>query len=145
MRDHTFFMYRAMKAAHTAEGFNNKNKTGAVIVYRNRIISIGSNSKKTHPLARTYSKHPEAIYLHAEIDAIIKIKDSSILKDSSIYIARKKNNGFCGLSKPCNGCMAAISHFDIAHVNYTIDSDVGISYATFNRRKNQLFVCQEIK
>jgi deoxycytidylate deaminase len=144
MYDHTNYMYAALVAASMATGFNNKNKTGAVIVHRNRVIAIGRNSPKTHPLARTFSKHPEAIYLHAEIDAIVKVKDSSILKDSSIYIARMKNDRSCGISKPCNGCAAAISHFNFSLVAYSLDFENGMKYIVCDRKRNTMLECKEV-
>jgi tRNA(Arg) A34 adenosine deaminase TadA len=140
MRDHTFFMQKAIEIAKTAQGFNNKNKTGAIIVYKDRIIASGSNSPKTHPLARTYSKHPEAIYLHAEIDAIIKASrslTSTEFKHSSIYIARVRRDNTCGISKPCNGCTAAIAHFNFAIVGFSLDAAQGLSYSVYDRKGNK--------
>ena len=47
-----------------------REKFAAAVVYRNRIISVGMNSMKSHPLAAKYRKNPHAIFLHAEVAAI---------------------------------------------------------------------------
>ena len=47
---------------HPAEKF------AAAIVFRNRIVSVGLNSMKSHPMAAKYSKNKHAIFLHSEDD-----------------------------------------------------------------------------
>lgn len=92
------------------------------IVKKNKIISFGHNKKKTHPLQSKFNKHPEAIYLHAEIDAIknaLKRVSVDDLVGSTLYIARTKKDGSEGLAKPCKGCMQAIDSFGIKEVVYT--------------------------
>lgn len=105
-------------------------KMAAAIVYRNRIISIGMNSMKSHPLQAKYAKNDHAIYLHSEIAAIknalreVEIDD---LAKCDIYIARvKKEKPFTkkyvyGLAKPCAGCERAIAEFGLKRVVYTCD------------------------
>jgi tRNA(Arg) A34 adenosine deaminase TadA len=94
----------------------------ACVVKRNKIISFGHNKKKTHPLQNKFNKHPQAIYLHAEIDAIknaLKRLSVEDLIGSTLYIVRTKKNGSEGLAKPCCGCMQAIESFGIAKIVYT--------------------------
>ena len=45
-------------------------RIGAAIVLKNKVISFGRNKNKTHPFQLEYAKKPEALYLHAENDAI---------------------------------------------------------------------------
>ena len=143
-------MRAALKAADSAPGYNSKNKTGAVIVEKNRIIAVGVNSTKTHPLAKTYSKHPQAIYLHAEIHAIIQAqRTSSNFSNCSIYIARrtyttKRIESGCGLAKPCDGCAAAIGHFNFSLVGHSLDSDELMNYVTVDIRRNRVEIHMEI-
>lgn len=106
-------------------------KIAAMLVHRNEIIGIGTNHMKSHPLAARYAKHPEAIYLHAEVDCIKNsIKHhSSVLHKSTLYICRVKfldagKSGVTwGLSKPCgdthSGCTSAIINFEIPRVVYS--------------------------
>jgi tRNA(Arg) A34 adenosine deaminase TadA len=96
------------------------------IVKGNRVISFGHNQRKTHPLQTKFAKNPEAIYLHAEIDAIknaLKEVDSSFLEQCTLYIARTKKNGDEGISKPCKGCNKAIEAFGIRRVVYTTEKE----------------------
>lgn len=98
----------------------------ACVVKRNKIISFGHNKKKTHPLQNKFNKHPEAIYLHAEIDAIknaLKRVSANELAGSTLYIVRTKKNGSEGLAKPCKGCMQAIESFGICEVIYTSNNE----------------------
>jgi deoxycytidylate deaminase len=103
-------------------------RIAAGIVYRNNLISIGVNRSKTHPFQKRYCKNKDAIYLHAETDAIknsINKIDLEKFSNSILYICRvkiyKKKFVF-GLAKPCDGCMKAISTFNIKKVYYTLDN-----------------------
>ena len=41
-------------------------KIASAIVFKNQIISIGRNQRRSHPFQRKYAKHSLAIYLHSE-------------------------------------------------------------------------------
>lgn len=103
-------------------------RLAAAIVYRNEIISFGVNQRKTHPFQAKFSKNEDSIYLHAETDAIKNaLKHISIdeLSNSTLYICRVKiveQKFVFGLSKPCCGCMRAISNFGIKNVYYSLDN-----------------------
>jgi deoxycytidylate deaminase len=45
-------------------------RLAAALVYRNEIIAMGTNKNKTHPFQKKYASNADAIFLHAEIDAI---------------------------------------------------------------------------
>ena len=70
-----------------------REKFAAAVVYRNRIVSVGINSMKSHPMQAKYSKNEHAIFLHAEVAAIknalreIEVDD---LSKCDIYITRVK-------------------------------------------------------
>ena len=70
-------------------------KVAAAIVYKGKIISVGWNSYKTHPLQKHYRRNPLSTFLHAEIDAIIKAKRTGVdLSECVLYVMRvKKSNG----------------------------------------------------
>jgi hypothetical protein len=106
-------------------------RVAAALVYKNEIISIGTNKNKTHPFQKKYAVNDDAIYLHAETDAIyngLRKHSTDIISKSKLYISRMKypdgSKKFFvpGLSKPCEGCARAIATFNIKHVCYTIDS-----------------------
>lgn len=94
----------------------------ALIYRRNSYISCGWNSYKSHPMAAKYGRHADAIYLHAEVAAIldaIRRGREQELRGAIIYIARVLKNGQPALAKPCGGCMGAISELGIENVIWT--------------------------
>ena len=107
-----------------------REKFAAAVVYRNRIISVGMNSMKSHPMAAKYGKNEHAIFLHAEVAAIknaLREMEVDDLSKCDIYITRvKKEKPFSkkfvwGLSKPCPGCERAIAEFGLKRTIYTCD------------------------
>lgn len=107
-------------------------RVAAMVVYKGRVVSIGLNQDKTHPFASRFSKHPEAIFLHAEHDAILKaifkIGEEGLKKATLIVCrvitdeARKKV--YYANARPCDGCYAAIKNYGIRRVVFTKKSDV---------------------
>ena len=86
-------------------------KLVALVVRGNELVSVGWNQKKSHPLQKRFSSNPERIFLHAEVDAIIKGFRRGTLEDCDLIIARVKRDGpdwVSGLAKPCEGCQRAI-------------------------------------
>lgn len=102
-----------------------KNRHAASIYIGNRLISIGVNQLKSHPLQAKFGANPDKIFLHAEIDAIrnalrrVKISE---LQSAVLYVARVRQ-GVIRLSMPCVGCQGAIMHFGIRDVYWTNDYD----------------------
>jgi len=88
---------------------------------KGNVLSIGQNNYvKTHPyqaLCASKAGMPEKIYLHAEIDAIVKCKDIS--KAHSIHIFRKGKSSKWLLAKPCPVCQTAIKQTPIKKVFHT--------------------------
>lgn len=89
---------------------------------RGRLISIGYNSyTKSHPLQKYFAEkvgHPDKIYLHAEIAAILAAKGQPIHR---IEISRFNKKGDISNAKPCPICMEAIQAFGIDKISYTTD------------------------
>jgi tRNA(Arg) A34 adenosine deaminase TadA len=109
-------------------------RLAAAIVYKNDVVAIGTNKNKTHPLQSKFAKHEQAIYLHAEIDAIknaLRHLTHKELAKSTLYISRMRfdasetkpvsTNLKRGLAMPCSGCMRAIKSFGIKNVCFTTD------------------------
>ena len=113
------------------------NGTGArhaaAIVYKNQIVSYGVNQKKSHPFHSQFSDHDDAIFLHAETDAIknaLRRISEDDLEKATMYVCRVKydSNGpgkklTWGNSKPCVGCQRAIATFGIKDVIYSQDGE----------------------
>ena len=105
-------------------------RIAAAIVYKKEVISIGTNRLKTDPFQSKFSSHIQAIYLHAENDAIkkaLRVLSIEELAKSRLYISRSKfeeptkKTMIRGLARPCAGCMRAIAAFDIKHVCFTTE------------------------
>ena len=88
---------------------------------RGRILSIGRNSYvKTHPMQAKLAKEcgkPGNIYLHAEIHAILQIKDWS--KIEKMTVVRLNNEGKGMNAAPCPICRKMIELAGIKHVEHT--------------------------
>lgn len=98
----------------------NKYRLVAIITNkRGHILSIGCNSyEKTHPRQAYFAKkygNKFRIYLHAEIDALIKCKGNP----HAIWIARVNNKGEPLLARPCNICQMAICDAGIEEIYFT--------------------------
>lgn len=106
-------------------GHNKRCKHFSFILKNKRIVSIGINSPKTHPLNLRYNyinkqrhKISEVVGTHSELRAVIKLG----LEDYRGYtlvntrINRKHELDY---SFPCNGCMEMIRELGFDKVLYT--------------------------
>jgi deoxycytidylate deaminase len=109
---------------HTRENeiYSKRNKyaVGAMTMDSSgKITSIAFNSyTKTHPKMKEYGcmcNKKEAVYLHAEVSAIIKAKG----KAKKIIVARYNAKGKFAMAKPCPICQIAIKEAEIDEVYYT--------------------------
>jgi deoxycytidylate deaminase len=95
------------------EGQHHQYLVGACIVRSGHVLSIGYNKNKTHPMMGKFR------HLHAEVDALLKVKDRDTLRGSDIYVTRQNKNGRVGLAKPCSTCMGHLRSFGVRNVYYT--------------------------
>lgn len=91
------------------------HRFGAVIVDKNKIVSVGTNKIKTHPR----SQHKWHM-LHAELSALFSVRFED-LRGCDIYVLRENLNGRKGNSKPCKVCEAALREAGIRKVYYTTE------------------------
>ena len=93
------------------------------IIYdkRGRVLSIGKNSYvKTHPLQYKYAKRFKEfskVYLHAELDAIIKLRNKGT--PFLMRVFRYGRDGSPRCAKPCRICETAIREYGIERVEQT--------------------------
>lgn len=95
------------------------NRHIAVVFHKGRLVSIGSNKNKSHPIAYKFRPREGAIYLHAEVDALIK---ASRLVDTSqchLYVFRLNKKGLLMNSRPCIGCCKAIEDYKVEKAFYS--------------------------
>lgn len=98
-------------------------KVGAVITYKNKLISAGTNTEKSHPVQKRYDKDrgfPTHHGCHAEVRAILNGK-SDILTGCSIYVYRETKNGRLANSRPCSACVKMIKDYNIKKIYYTTE------------------------
>ena len=94
-----------------------RTRHGAVVVYNGKIIGSGFNINLSHPMVWVYN---EVKTLHAEMVAIMRVKNKRLLKHSAIYVTRINPNGEPVLSKPCCTCMELIRNtWKIKDIFYT--------------------------
>jgi deoxycytidylate deaminase len=95
------------------------------IFYRNKLLSIGSNNCKTHPLNlkfnyvnRQMHKISSFVGTHSEMKAVIKLgtKDCSGLTLINTRINRKNEIDY---SMPCKGCLDMIQKLNFKEVYFT--------------------------
>ncbi len=98
------------------------HRHGCIITYGGNIISSGYNHcyKKYNSNNCEYLKFKYSV--HAEICAIKKIKNKTILKKCTLYVIRIKNNQCCGTYSieygyPCEHCMKIINKYKINFKN----------------------------
>ena len=95
--------------------------TAVIFDKRGKVLSIGQNSYlKTHPEQAKWANkvgRADAIYLHAEIAAIIRCPDIS--RAHSILVTRYGKNGLPGLAAPCSICASAIAATPIKLIRHT--------------------------
>lgn len=111
---------------------NKKTRVGSVIVYKNKIISIGWNLEdKTNPLQEEYNKlrnydtdvKNTKSSIHAEIAAMLKIKHMNISFDKiHLFVYRIKRNGSTGYARPCQACMGYAKKLGIKHIYYSTEN-----------------------
>jgi len=87
---------------------------------RGRVLSVGKNNYgKTHPLMfKLGKKHnlEEKVFLHAEVDAIIKCPNLD--RAYTIEVYRINSQGKYMPSKPCPICRSAIESTTIKQILY---------------------------
>jgi deoxycytidylate deaminase len=98
-----------------------QNITALIYDRKGRLISAGKNSyHKTHPLQAKFAKQVglhQKIYLHAEVDALVRLKDWS--KAYKIVVTRLTRDGQPALAKPCLVCQHIINISGIKVIEHT--------------------------
>lgn len=119
---------KLIELAKENPGIRNRYKMAAGITYKKKLLSVGINQRKTHPIMCNHGYKEEQIYLHAEADAIrnfLNSYDPNFLSNCALHVVRVKKdpdgNYVESLAKPCNGCMNLIYTYNIKEVTWTID------------------------
>lgn len=127
MKKHAEYLDILCKVAENALPVSGA-RVASALVYRKRILAIGSNLAKTHPMQHKYTKH--TCKIHAELNTLLKaykIFPNLNYKNTTLYISRIKRprayaeSWITGIAKPCLGCSEIISFFNIVNVVYTTE------------------------
>ena len=98
---------------------------GAVALYGGKLLAIGWNSCKTHPIQAKYNSAQRGFdgytyrsTIHAEMMVLNKIKYLDInFNKVKLFVWRGKDTP--RLAKPCPACEKAIRDLGIKHIYYT--------------------------
>jgi deoxycytidylate deaminase len=95
------------------------------ILDRNRIISIGMNSTKTHPMNLKYNyvnknkeKISDIVGTHSELNAVIKLGEEDCSKLTLVNTRINRNN-VLDHSAPCHGCSDMINQLNFKNVYFS--------------------------
>lgn len=104
---------------------NKRCKHFSFIFKNKRLLSIGMNNPKTHPLNLRYNyinkqKHKisDVVGTHSELRAVIKLGLDNY-RGYTIVNTRINRNGELDYSFPCNGCMEMIKELGFDKIVYT--------------------------
>jgi hypothetical protein len=99
------------------------------VLYKNRIISIGYNSQKTHPVnlknrkksLKTGEDFSDQKYVCSEFSAINKLKNMTNIDSKKCVLVnlRYNRNGKVDMSKPCMSCENLLKYFNFKKVIWT--------------------------
>ena len=97
------------------------NITATAYDKRGRVLAVGKNSyTKTHPLQAKHAEavgEPYKIFLHAEIAALIAVKDPS--KIDKLVVERYTEAGEPVSAKPCKVCHRATRLAGVTNIEHT--------------------------
>ena len=99
------------------------------IIYKSKIISIGNNYKKTHPLnlknpkfsLKTGEDFSDQKYICSELNAIKKFKNTTNINTNKCIMVnlRYDRNGNLAFSKPCMSCESLLKKYSFKKVIWT--------------------------
>ena len=135
--------FELAKNASKLSDYNKNNiRIGAILVYENKVIASGWNTKKTNPMQLYYNKYREVNNkrnyiaeehlpkVHAEMKCLIDTKDLNIdWSKVSIFIYREHNGKMLNC-KPCKACSKALKDRGINNIYYT--TEIGFNYERRN-------------
>lgn len=108
------FAKLAFELARESETNIKHHRLCALIVKKNKVLSVGYNSRKTHPIARK----SKMMMTHAEQDCLLRCSDYDLM-GADIYVARARWSGTPGLAKPCEMCEEYIRRKGVRRIIYT--------------------------
>ena len=129
-RENKFLKAAIRKIDSANSDYSVQHRHAAIIVKSGRVLSSGVNRIKTHPDAVIEAEDGEIICksVHAEMDAILKVKNKEQLKGATIYVARKGRLDQVGMSLPCSMCQRNLVKYGFRKAVFTTEHDHGVIY-----------------
>lgn len=114
------------KLLHMAKNHPHRNEMcslhAAAIVRGGSIISFGINKPKRNVFVDLHAHH-KGCTVHAEVDAVLKIRKKIDLTGAKIYVVRvKKIDAQAGNSAPCEMCQNVLKKYGIKRAHYTTEN-----------------------
>jgi len=126
------YIHKLRKYARRINKVPYQNHVAMILGPRGRIMSLGRNKIKTHPIQAYWAKRlgkDHKIYLHAETDALIKCMNKhggpdsngrlESVYDTDILVARFNKDGDTASSRPCDICAHMLQSYGLRHVFHT--------------------------
>ena len=129
--------FKLAKNASEFSDYSRKNvHIGAVVTYKNKVVSIGWNTNKTHPCQMKYNKYREhgnereyisnehEPCIHAEIMALQHATRSfnGDLSKCNIFVYSEKKDGSTRLTRPCKACSKMLKDLNVKNIYYTTEN-----------------------
>ena len=129
-RQNKFLSAAIRKIDSSNSDYSVQHRHAAVVVKGGRVLSSGVNRIKTHPSAVVEDENGELVCksIHAEMDAISRVKNKEQLKGATIYVARKGRSDQVGMSLPCTMCQRALKKHGLSKAVFTTECDHGVIY-----------------
>lgn len=136
---------RAFELSKNASTFSDCNiKVGSVIMYKNKVISVGYNINKSNPIQKRYNKyrttkdrefdiekHDNGLHSeHMALRNAVRLFNGDLSK-CSIFVYSAKKNGSTRLSRPCKACYNLLKDYGIKNMYYTTEN--GYNYERIER------------
>lgn len=118
--------FEKAKAASEMSDFR-RIHIGSVVVYKNKVVSVGWNTTKGSPIQREYNKYrfgkddKDKGCLHSEMMAMNNIPSNIEPKHLSIYVYREGSGGELRMSRLCPACMQRAIDLGIRDIYYTTE------------------------
>lgn len=119
------------RALFNKEDYDLKAFVCSCVFYKQRLISVGINNNKTHPIVRynplICKRTGKPIHKNgscAEWVALSKLKNTTNIPFSKMIMVnvRIKKDNSIGISRPCSSCKNLLDFFNLKEVYFTQDN-----------------------
>lgn len=118
------FFQMALRAINVNDGLN--AHLAAVIVRGGRVLSVATNMLGLNAFVQRIALHDSIRSIHAEINAVFRVRRKVDLEGSVMYVARKTFFGDVAMAKPCPMCVYVLQRYGIKRVYYTAGNDMHV-------------------